>query len=960
MLSKWDGPPADPVSPEGQEYARDLHEKVYGVGIGSRGTLDAHNIAIEDTGTRTRSGKSPVLVANPTTGVISTTGAGIPIGDVDVEGDGLILGTGGAGAVGTKQQTSPFINHRLTEDYVDAEHKPLDDAVVYDYALDDPTVVPPDPPQPAPGVPMDVWLAARSNAENHVWSTKQITDYIRSGVGGKVRVVGGDVVDAEGSAGEDGTPVTVTIKPKAVTRAKTADLAGTAKLIGSTSVAADAAEISLGANLVMTGSVLSATAGGGVGDVVGPAVAVDGDFALFDGTTGKLIKDAGYGASHFALASHNHSATEITSGLLALARGGTHVDLSATGGAGQVLKQSSVGADITVGTLAFSDVASKPTTLAGYGISDAAGILTQLLTVDGAGSGLDADLLDGMSSAAFQPTGSYQASDAFLTSIALLGTAADKMIYTTGVDTAAETGLTAAARTVLDDTTVAAMVDTLGGATSVGTGGLVRATGPTITNEMTLKGSGGPPIFHLQEATGTQSLNIAGQGIISGSGDVLLVIGGFAGGATDTFVFNNLAATLTNKTLTSPILTTPDIGTPSAGVLTNCTGYPFANLASIPTTLAGYGITDAQPLDTDLTSWAAIPRGTGFDTAAAINVGSAGAFVTFNGALGTPSSGVGTNLTGTAAALNIGGNAATVTTNANLTGPITSVGNATSIASQTGTGTTFAMSVSPTFTGTVGGALSSWSDTLAFSVNAKGLSFLPSSGSNGLTIKSAASSGGTTVGTQGGAAINFAINTGGASTETFSMDTRNFGPTTGTNGVGLFNWGSLFLRESETGTDQLKIVAPALASAKTATMPNDDSTVVGTVKAIDLTAQSAALTTSALYTPPSARMYRVSFAITLTTAAAGVGASSILGAGVNLNYTSGDGATAKVQNVPMDVPGATTATTDTGSATNTVGDTLIGAVTVYSSTTAMTYDVGYTSVGTTAMQYACRVRVEAL
>ena len=40
----------------------------------------------------------------------------------------------------------------------------------------------------------------------------------------------------------------------------------------------------------------------------------------------------------------------------------------------------------------------------------------------------------------------------------------------------------------------------------------------------------------------------------------------------------------------------------------------------------------------------------------------------------------------------------------NLTGPITSVGNATSIASQTGTGTTFAMSASPTFTGTLGAA----------------------------------------------------------------------------------------------------------------------------------------------------------------------------------------------------------------------------------------------------------------
>lgn len=41
--------------------------------------------------------------------------------------------------------------------------------------------------------------------------------------------------------------------------------------------------------------------------------------------------------------------------------------------------------------------------------------------------------------------------------------------------------VTAAARTVLDDTTVAAMVDTLGGASSTGTGGLVRAGGPTFT-----------------------------------------------------------------------------------------------------------------------------------------------------------------------------------------------------------------------------------------------------------------------------------------------------------------------------------------------------------------------------------------------------------------------------------------------------------------------------------------------
>jgi hypothetical protein len=60
--------------------------------------------------------------------------------------------------------------------------------------------------------------------------------------------------------------------------------------------------------------------------------------------------------------------------------------------------------------------------------------------------------------------------------------------------------------------------------------------------------------------------------------------------------------------------------------------------------------------------------------------------------LGTPSSIVATNATGTASGLTAGN----VTTNANLTGPIISVGNATSVASQTGTGSTFVMSTSPT------------------------------------------------------------------------------------------------------------------------------------------------------------------------------------------------------------------------------------------------------------------------
>ena len=59
--------------------------------------------------------------------------------------------------------------------------------------------------------------------------------------------------------------------------------------------------------------------------------------------------------------------------------------------------------------------------------------------------------------------------------------------------------------------------------------------------------------------------------------------------------------------------------------------------------------------------------------------------------------GLGDNSFGVATSvIAIGGPDYVASTNANLTGPITSVGNATSIASQTGTGTTFVMNTSPT------------------------------------------------------------------------------------------------------------------------------------------------------------------------------------------------------------------------------------------------------------------------
>jgi hypothetical protein len=75
----------------------------------------------------------------------------------------------------------------------------------------------------------------------------------------------------------------------------------------------------------------------------------------------------------------------------------------------------------------------------------------------------------------------------------------------------------------------------------------------------------------------------------------------------------------------------------------------------------------------------------------------------------------------------------------NLTGPITSVGAATAIAAQTGTGTTFAMAASPTFTGTVtaptfAGALTGNASTATTLATARALNGTTFDGSAPITV----------------------------------------------------------------------------------------------------------------------------------------------------------------------------------------------------------------------------------
>jgi hypothetical protein len=76
------------------------------------------------------------------------------------------------------------------------------------------------------------------------------------------------------------------------------------------------------------------------------------EFGYLDGVTSGVQAQLDSKAS----STHTHAASDITSGQLDVARGGTGSDLSATGGSGQVLKQSTSGGAITVGALAASDM----------------------------------------------------------------------------------------------------------------------------------------------------------------------------------------------------------------------------------------------------------------------------------------------------------------------------------------------------------------------------------------------------------------------------------------------------------------------------------------------------------------------------------------------------------------------------------------------------------------------------
>lgn len=288
-----------------------------------------------------------------------------------------------------------------------------------------------------------------------------------------------------------------------------------------------------------------------------------------------------------------------------------------------------------------------------------------------------------------------------LLALSSLTPAADQLPYFTSASAAALTTLTAAGRallddadapaqlttlgissfiqTLLDDTTAAAARTTLG--VSLGSGDLVS------TNNLSDVSSASTARTNLGLAIGTNvqaynsNLTAINQALTTTSSPsfttVTANLTGVASSATSATTATHLAgglggqvpyqsaagttAMLANGTSGQVLQSNGTTAAPSWATIAGTGDMQAANnlsdVVSAATARTNLGLaigTNVQAYDADLTTWAGVTPGTGIATALAVNVGSAGAPVLFNGAGGTPTSLTGTNISGTAASLTAG------------------------------------------------------------------------------------------------------------------------------------------------------------------------------------------------------------------------------------------------------------------------------------------------------------------
>jgi hypothetical protein len=141
---------------------------------------------------------------------------------------------------------------------------------------------------------------------------------------------------------------------------------------------------------------------------------------------------------------------------------------------------------------------------------------------------------------------------------------------------------------------------TLSWAATTGTGTVVLASSPTLI----APNLGTPITGSLINCTGYLYSSLAGTvttwnqnttGTAAGLSETLEVIYGGTGATTLNGMVRGNGPNAFTVAVAGTDFVEPsgDLGTPSTGVLTNCTGYTFANLASKPTTASGFGIADA-------------------------------------------------------------------------------------------------------------------------------------------------------------------------------------------------------------------------------------------------------------------------------------------------------------------------------------------------------------------------------
>lgn len=231
-------------------------------------------------------------------------------------------------------------------------------------------------------------------------------------------------------------------------------------------------------------------------------------------------------------------------------------------------------------------------------------LLDLIKTVDGAGSGLDADTLDGLDSTQLQPI------DAELSAIAGLVSAADKGILFTGSGTASLMDVTAYARTLLDDADATTARATLGlvigtnvqafdaelaalaGLTSAadklpyftGSGTAALADFPASARTAFTAGFSANVLALLDDANFSAmrtTLGLAiGTDVQAFDSDLTTWAGITPAANVGTFLATpssaNLRAALTDESGTgAAYFQGGNLGTPSAGVLTNATGLPL-------------------------------------------------------------------------------------------------------------------------------------------------------------------------------------------------------------------------------------------------------------------------------------------------------------------------------------------------------------------------------------------------